>query len=181
MSRDYGSPFPYTRLVPPHVRKIHDDRNRPACFATLDDLHRLHKTDRDLESILNHTDPRNVRLFGPMSRTHVVWTIGLVALYTAVSAVTASFPMFVQVFVAAAAIILALAIGGVYWQRALGRAAFEIRAILIKKSLCPSCTHSLTGLPLQSDGCVVCPECGAAWRPANPVHSTGAADLPPVP
>ena len=30
---------------------------------------------------------------------------------------------------------------------------------------CLACTHSLTGMPIEADGCVVCPECGAAaWR-----------------
>lgn len=28
---------------------------------------------------------------------------------------------------------------------------------------CPSCAYSLHGGP-ESDGCTVCPECGAAWR-----------------
>ena len=29
---------------------------------------------------------------------------------------------------------------------------------------CPGCLYSLDGLPLMPDGCVSCPECGAAWR-----------------
>jgi len=29
---------------------------------------------------------------------------------------------------------------------------------------CPGCNHSLEGLPIESDGCAECPECGAAWR-----------------
>jgi hypothetical protein len=31
-------------------------------------------------------------------------------------------------------------------------------------SMCPACGHSLTGLAPESDGCTVCPECGAAWK-----------------
>lgn len=30
--------------------------------------------------------------------------------------------------------------------------------------LCPVCGYDLIGLPTQPDGCLVCPECGAAWR-----------------
>ncbi len=30
--------------------------------------------------------------------------------------------------------------------------------------LCPQCLYELHGLPAEDDGCVVCPECGAAWR-----------------
>ena len=29
---------------------------------------------------------------------------------------------------------------------------------------CPSCGYRLADLPVQADGCTVCPECGAAWR-----------------
>jgi hypothetical protein len=30
--------------------------------------------------------------------------------------------------------------------------------------LCPACVYRLDGLAAEEDGCVVCPECGAAWR-----------------
>jgi hypothetical protein len=29
---------------------------------------------------------------------------------------------------------------------------------------CLACTYSIEGLPEDTDGCTVCPECGAAWR-----------------
>lgn len=29
---------------------------------------------------------------------------------------------------------------------------------------CPSCRYGLVGVPVQGDGCTVCPECRAAWR-----------------
>jgi hypothetical protein len=35
---------------------------------------------------------------------------------------------------------------------------------LVGEGLCPSCTYSIEGLTPEGDGCVVCPECGAAWR-----------------
>ncbi len=34
-----------------------------------------------------------------------------------------------------------------------------------KQSLCASCGYSLAGSRLEDDGCAVCAECGAAWRP----------------
>lgn len=43
--------------------------------------------------------------------------------------------------------------------------------------MCAACTHSLTGVSTDSDGCVVCPECGAAWRvSALDVQSSNAED-----
>jgi hypothetical protein len=29
---------------------------------------------------------------------------------------------------------------------------------------CPACMYDLSGSVAESDGCTVCPECGAAWR-----------------
>lgn len=34
----------------------------------------------------------------------------------------------------------------------------------LDESLCPVCKHTLSGLAVEDDGCVVCAECGAAWR-----------------
>ena len=30
--------------------------------------------------------------------------------------------------------------------------------------VCAACGYEMTGLAPQGEGCVVCPECGAAWR-----------------
>ena len=35
-------------------------------------------------------------------------------------------------------------------------------------SHCPNCDYQLAGLPPAPDGCTVCPECGAAWKLAQP-------------
>jgi len=37
-------------------------------------------------------------------------------------------------------------------------------AAYTKAGQCPSCGYGLRGLPITEDGCVVCPECTAAWR-----------------
>ncbi len=39
------------------------------------------------------------------------------------------------------------------------------RAACLRFSICPSCARDLHALPLDADGCAVCPECGGAWRP----------------
>lgn len=41
---------------------------------------------------------------------------------------------------------------------------------LLKRGVCGSCLYRLKGLPVEDDGCVVCPECGAAWRSASIRH-----------
>lgn len=51
------------------------------------------------------------------------------------------------------------------WCMGLGRAE-EARDALLAARLCASCTYRLDATPPETDGCLVCPECGAAWRPA---------------
>jgi hypothetical protein len=49
--------------------------------------------------------------------------------------------------------------------------------LFARAGVCPACTHSLHGLPVESDGCTVCPECGAAWRvTAQDSQSSNASD-----
>lgn len=41
----------------------------------------------------------------------------------------------------------------------------RIRELALSARACPACGYALEGLTPETDGCVVCPECGAAWRP----------------
>ena len=41
----------------------------------------------------------------------------------------------------------------------------------VARGRCASCTYEIVGLPVQSDGCAVCPECGAAWKVMGPVSA----------
>ena len=34
---------------------------------------------------------------------------------------------------------------------------------LLQAGLCPHCVYEIAGIPPEYDGCVVCPECSAAW------------------
>lgn len=52
----------------------------------------------------------------------------------------------------------------------------------LRQGLCASCGHGIGGLPAQTDGCIVCPECAAAWRSdriRSPIASGGSG--PPGP
>jgi hypothetical protein len=49
--------------------------------------------------------------------------------------------------------------------RTAGRIEAErLSLYLLQRSRCPSCISDLAALETESDGCTVCPECGAAWR-----------------
>jgi hypothetical protein len=36
----------------------------------------------------------------------------------------------------------------------------------MSRGVCPSCSYPIATLPPAEDGCIVCPECGGAWRQA---------------
>jgi hypothetical protein len=40
------------------------------------------------------------------------------------------------------------------------------RRELIRRGYCPACCYRIGQVPSQGDGCVICPECGAAWKTA---------------
>jgi len=65
-----------------------------------------------------------------------------------------------------------LALGVVEWFILLGVArrlqARREALVHVAAGLCGSCGQALKGLLPESDGCTVCPECGAAWRAVAP-------------
>lgn len=48
------------------------------------------------------------------------------------------------------------------------------------KGICPSCWELLEGIPPDTDGCTMCPECGSSWRLPLPLTPPASA-LAPAP
>lgn len=44
-------------------------------------------------------------------------------------------------------------------------------SVLVEAGLCASCGYNLVGLVGQDDGCIECPECGAAWTAERILHA----------
>ncbi len=65
----------------------------------------------------------------------------------------------VEIFVVAGALVSVYVVGAT----AVGIVHNIVRAPLTGFE-CKSCRQSLLGLPAEDDGCVICPECGAAWK-----------------
>jgi hypothetical protein len=68
-----------------------------------------------------------------------------------------------------AAMLMSLALLPLLYRVALlfvQRDAHALMTRLRAHALCPGCLYDLARLPVESDGCAVCPECGAAWRAA---------------
>lgn len=58
------------------------------------------------------------------------------------------------------------------WTPWVGR---TVKRLLVAQRVCPSCTADLQSAPRESDGCVVCAKCGAAWK--TPSHGVAASSL----
>jgi hypothetical protein len=65
-----------------------------------------------------------------------------------------------------AGIFLACLLGtmGVLRMLARGAVAGDLAGTLVAEGLCGGCGYRLESLEVAADGCLVCPECGAAWR-----------------
>ena len=55
-----------------------------------------------------------------------------------------------------------------YWdEAALHRETARVFDVCAACRMCFSCGYDLQGLMNEPDGCLVCPECGAAWNAAD--------------
>ena len=70
-----------------------------------------------------------------------------------------------------------------YFSRETGERKYrrEMGASYVAEGVCGSCAYPLEGLVHEDDGCVVCPECGAAWRESRivaPLWDPARPELP---
>ncbi len=66
-------------------------------------------------------------------------------------------------------------LGTSIWYGSRMTARIRIEALL-DEAICPSCRYPIAGIPTAEDGCIICPECGAAWR--LPAHASGDQHAP---
>jgi len=132
-----------------------------------------------LRSLLVDLDPTRPRLRSTLSPGQLAWYGAACGLWVAVFLLTRGQPTFIR-YASGAAVIMAVVVGSYFRRRAGFRRGLQrVRNVMLDATLCPSCTHSLEGLPRHEDGCVICPECGAAWR-KGPTHGSDITSRPPV-
>jgi hypothetical protein len=88
------------------------------------------------------------------------------ALSIASSAIGLTFGSF-NVSRAASMTIQVIVIAGLVWAYIRWvpfRSKTELVAMYLERHRCPSCAYKIGHAEAEGDGCVVCPECGAAWR-----------------
>lgn len=49
-------------------------------------------------------------------------------------------------------------------RRSMRRAVPRLAPLLCRHGLCAVCAYDLSATPPERDGCIVCPECGGAWK-----------------
>ncbi|MBX3315900.1 MAG: hypothetical protein KF902_03440 [Phycisphaeraceae bacterium] len=120
-----------------------------------------------LRSLLIEIDPTRPGLRRSIRPGQLAWYSAACAAWAAVYVGTRGHPLPFRI--TAGVGVISLVIVGSYFRRRAGfrKGLREVRRVMLDATLCPSCTHSLEGLPRQDDGCVVCPECGCAWRPSS--------------
>lgn len=66
--------------------------------------------------------------------------------------------------------------------RRIARSRWDhICRLALAESSCPACGYLLSGALSEPDGCVVCPECGGAWRADRVGPGPGEPAAPPPP
>lgn len=115
-----------------------------------------------------HTRPRP-----PWLRFGGAGICGVLAALVLILGTRAGVDVFGKGLVVVAAILLG---AGVLWASVGARSRRPDRRVLAdfvgRYRLCVVCAYDLAALPPEEDGCLVCPECGAAWKlPAGPGDS----------
>lgn len=77
-------------------------------------------------------------------------------------------------------VFIVMTVLGILNQRLVEPAERAAAAALLRRGLCASCLYSLADLEPAHDGCLVCPECGAAWARTRVIESLGFKSTPPV-
>lgn len=73
-------------------------------------------------------------------------------------------------------IIIAIVIIPKLTKRRIGN---QLASTIVAEGICGSCAYSLRSMAVEQDGCVVCAECGAAWKKIR--ITTPHWDRPPMP
>jgi hypothetical protein len=101
----------------------------------------------------------------PLTRTQIVSTV-LVSFFPLLISPFVYFVVSNGVSEWAARLAFFLLVAGWFWYRSeFSRDNHPPPWALAAAGACGACGTMLDTIPVQSDGCRVCPECGAAWKP----------------
>ncbi len=141
--------------------RIRDDRGRPVALCRVDGLGP--DVDAGVRAAADAANPLRMRRFAP-------GLLGVTALFLVMNLLrrvrgASRTPLVTEALFQAASLVTSAAVLlGLAWVYARWHGAKMVRRAYLAGSVCPSCGYSLAGLPAETDGCTVCPECSGAWR-----------------
>ncbi len=155
-------------LPPDHVTKVTkgavDDRGQPIGALNLADVKRAERDPNKRRALLARRLRDAIRVEsqrGTWRRVLVVlgFVIAAQVIYAVLVYNAPSFRGLPITWISIIAAILVLR----FWARRESRS--NLARTAVAEGLCGACAYSLQDLPQEPDGCLKCPECGAAWRP----------------
>jgi|GEM_PF-699040 len=140
-----------------------DDRGQPVAILSFADLKRVERDPNQRRAALARRLRDAVRAESRRStplRAVVIVTL-VVVVWAAWAVVVTLAPSFrsVPIFWI---VVVASVVGFRIWARRA--AAGNLARTAVAEGVCGACAYSLQDLATEADGCLVCPECGAAWR-----------------
>jgi uncharacterized protein YbaR (Trm112 family) len=157
------------------VRQFVDDRGEPAPMPHLPDFDRIASDVPGLRPLLLELDLTRFGWRKALRPRQIVWLVLSCGLWMAAYMPIRNQPLVFRMAMSAGVIVAIMTSAYMLRRADFWRGLGRVRRVMLEAALCPSCTHALDGLPEMEDGCVVCPECGSAWRVDAITRS-----LPPV-
>lgn len=145
---------------------VTDDRGRRVPLAAMDLSTTGRAAGAGMTPLLDHPSDRNAP---PQEDRRQAMRFALAAV--PVLAATTVIPFVLIVFklispwtLVPVMLVLGLIEGGIFVLLLRRMHARRAARLIVGSGRCGSCNYTLQGLVAESDGCRVCPECGAAWR-----------------
>lgn len=140
-----------------------DDRGQPVALLGFADLKRVERDPNQRRAALARRLRDAVRAESRRStplRAVVMVTL-IVVVWAAWAVVVTVAPSFRSVPIFWIVVVVSV-VGFRFWARRA--AAGNLARTAVAEGVCGACAYSLQDLATEPDGCLVCPECGAAWR-----------------
>ena len=94
----------------------------------------------------------------------LIYTLSMLLLMNPTPSSVASFVVIEFLMAIFASFLFTGSVCGYMHNKIMWRSRESAIRAMTRSGLCPSCGYEIRQIPPESDGCVVCPECNAAWK-----------------
>ena len=149
----------FEKTLWPRGNFLEDDRHRS---VSVDDS--ILKTKFEITCMHMRVRKPKFMLKDIVNKFHLLLFVGWLGIGSGIWILFPYFGFLVPGFVWIIYAVLGAVVFGV-WMRHLKLIPLKIHCVwVLSNYCCGACLYELQGLIPESDGCVVCPECGGAWR-----------------